>query len=424
MTRSLAPFFSLFLSTAILLVGDGLFGTLLPIRANLDGFSAASLGVLGAGFFAGSMIGAWFGPAVVMRGGHIRSFAVFASVASAIPLIHMLASDVISWVLLRVATGFCLAGLYMIIESWLNERATNQNRGTIFAVYRVVCFTGLIVGQLTLNLSTPDGFELFAIVAILTSAALVPVCLTRSVQPAPIETHKISLKELWGVSPVGMIGCFAVGLTNGPFWALAPIYAGEAGLDVSGVSIFMTMAILGGALAQVPVGRLSDMVDRRLVLIGALIGVGLSAAFLAGAIGRMGSTGLYAGAFVFGAFALSLYSLCIAQANDHAGPHQFVLVASGLTLVFSTGAVIGPLIASVLQPIFGIGSVFGISVVVSIVFIPIVIARMLVRAAVPTEDKEDFVAVPFARPASAPTELDPRADNTGSASDPVPTDQA
>jgi MFS family permease len=410
MTRSLAPFFSLFLSTAILLIGDGLFSTLLPIRADMDGFSPASLGVLGAGFFAGSMLGAWFGPAVVMRGGHIRSFAVFASVASAIPLVHMLSSDVIAWVLLRVMTGFCLAGLYMIIESWLNEQATNQNRGTIFAVYRVVCFTGLILGQLTLNVSTPGGFELFAIVAILTSAALVPVCLTRSVQPAPIETHKISFKELWSVSPVGVLGCFAVGLTNGPFWALAPIYASEAGLGVQGVSIFMTMAILGGAVVQVPVGRLSDLIDRRWVLIGVLIGVSLSASFLAVALDRVGETGLYIGAFFFGAFALSLYSLCIAQANDHAAPHQFVLVASGLTLVFSTGAVVGPLLASALQPLFGIGAVFGLSVAVSLLFIPIVLGRILVRAAIPAEDREDFVAVPFARPASAPTELDPRAD--------------
>ena len=410
MTKSLAPFISLFLSTAILLIGDGLFSTLLPIRAELDGFSPVSLGVLGAGFFAGSMLGSWFGPAVVMRGGHIRSFAVFASIASAIPLVHLLSLHVVMWVILRIATGFCLAGLYMIIESWLNEQATNQNRGSIFGVYRIVCFSGLILGQLTLNISAPGGFELFAIVAILTSAALVPVSLTRSMQPAPIETHKTNLRELWNVSPIGVLGCFVVGLTNGPFWALAPIYAGEAGLDVKGVSIFMTMAILGGAIAQVPVGRLSDQIDRRWVLIGALIGVALSSSFLATAIGSAGPTGLYIGAFFFGACALSLYSLCIAQANDHAAPHQFVLLASGLMLVFSTGAVVGPITVSLLQPYFGLGAVFGISVIVCLLFIPIVLMRILTRDAVPTEEREDFVAIPLARGSGASHELDPRGD--------------
>ncbi len=410
MTRSLAPFFSLFLSTAILLLGDGLFGTLLPIRGDLNGFSAASLGLMGSAYFGGYMLGALLGPSGIMRVGHIRSFAVFASIASATPLAHMLFSEPVVWVVLRVATGFCIAGLYMIIESWLNEQASNANRGGVFAVYRVVSLAALTLGQLALNLFDPSGFELFAVVAILTSFALVPVSLTKAVQPAPLETARVSLRELWSISPVGVAGCFFVGLTTGPFWVLGPVYASEVGLDIQGVSFFMTLAILGGALLQVPVGRLSDLIDRRWVLVGVLAGVSLSAAYLATSPGLVGPTQIYVGAFLFGAFALSLYGLCVAQTNDHAAPHQFVLVASGLTLVFSVGAMIGPLAISALIGIFGIGAVFGLSALLDGLFIIFVLARILAREAVAADDKEDFVAVPISQTTSAPLELDPRAD--------------
>lgn len=410
MTRSLAPFFSLFLSTAILLLGDGLFGTLLPIRGSLNGFSATSLGLMGSAYFAGYMLGALLGPAGIMRVGHIRSFAVFASIASAAPLAHMLLSEPVAWILLRVATGFCIAGLYMIIESWLNEQADNSNRGTVFAVYRVVSLAALTLGQLSLNLFDPSGFELFAVVAILTSFALVPVSLTKAVQPAPLETARVKLRELWSISPVGVMGCFIVGLVNGPFWALGPVYAREVGLDIQGVSFFMTLAILGGALLQVPVGRLSDRIDRRWVLIFTLAGVALTAAYLSLAPGQVGTSSIFFGAFAFGAFALSLYGLCVAQANDHAAPHQFVLVASGLTLVFAVGAMTGPLVISGLIGVFGIGAVFALSALSSGLFILFVLARILAREAVAEEDKEDFVAVPISQTTAAPLELDPRAD--------------
>jgi MFS family permease len=410
MTRSLGPFLSLFLSTTILLLGDGLFGTLIPVRGNLNGFSATSLGLMGSAYFGGYMLGALFGPAGIMRVGHIRSFAVFASIASAAPLAHMLFSEAVVWVVLRVATGFCIAGLYMIIESWLNEQASNSNRGSVFAVYRVVSLAALTLGQLALNLFDPSGFELFAVVAILTSFALVPVSLTKAVQPAPLVTARVSLRELWSISPVGVFGCLVVGLTTGPFWALGPIYAGEVGLDVQGISFFMTLAVLGGALLQVPVGRLSDRIDRRWVLVGVLAGVALSGGYLATAPGLVGPLGIYLGTFAFGAFALSLYGLCVAQTNDHAAPHQFVLVASGLTLVFSVGAMVGPLFISALIGVFGIGAVFGLPALVDALFILFVLGRIFSREAVPAEDKEDFVAVPISQTTSAPLELDPRAD--------------
>lgn len=413
MSRSFTSFFSLLLSTAILVMGDGLFGILLPLRANFDGFSDLTLGLMGTAYFAGFMMGSLLAPYSVRRVGHIRSFAVFASIASALPILHAMAPDPTLWVILRVFSGYCLAGLYMIIESWLNEQASNENRGGVFGIYRVVSLVGLTGGQLLLNASEPNGFVLFGIVAVLTSFALVPVSLTSSAQPAPIDSIKTDFKELWRISPVGMLGCLVIGLTNGPFWTLGPVYAQQVGLDLQGISFFMTAAIVGGAIAQVPFGRLSDRMDRRWVLIGTLAGASIASVYLA----LMGDAGhstfaLYAGSFAFGAFALTLYALCIAQANDHAKTNQFVMVASGMMLVFSVGAMAGPIIVSLLMPYFGPGTLFGFGVLIYVPYIVFVLGRIAVRPPVPTEEREDFVAVPAIRTATPQADLDPRSEVT------------
>ncbi|MEQ9520006.1 MAG: MFS transporter [Parvibaculum sp.] len=413
MSRSLTSFFSLFLSTAILVMGDGLFGILLPLRANFDGFSDLTLGLMGTAYFAGFLLGSLLSPFTVRRVGHIRSFAVFASIASSIPIMHALAPEAVTWVLLRVMGGYCLAGLYMIIESWLNERATNENRGSIFGLYRVVSLVGLTGGQLLLNVADPRSFTLFAVVAILTSLALVPVSLTTTAQPAPIDNIKPDFKELWRISPVGMLGCFVVGLTNGPFWTLGPVYAQHAGLDLQGISFFMTAAIVGGAIAQVPFGRLSDRIDRRWVLIITLVGATFASVFLTIFSGAGHNEYLlFSGSFAFGAFALTLYALCIAQANDHAKSHQFVMVASGMMIVFSVGAMIGPIIVSLLMPMLGSGVLFAAGVAVYVPFIVFILGRIMVRPPATQEEREDFVAVPVTRATTPMVDLDPRSDLT------------
>ena len=410
MTKSLAPFFSLLLAVGILLLGNGLFGTLVPIRGDIDGFSNSMLGLVGAFYFAGFMAGSLLCPYGIRRVGHIRSFAVFAALASIAPILHALTVEPIIWLLLRAITGYCFAGLYMIIESWLNEQATNENRGSLLGIYMVVNFMAIMLGQLMLNIADPAGFELFAIVTILTSLALIPVALTTSVQPAPLTSIGIGFKELWKISPVGVMGCFVVGLTNSPFWTLGPVFAREAGLDIQGVSFFMSIAVLGGTLVQVPVGRLSDRVDRRWVLIAALLGAALASGYLASA-GANQMTGVFIGSFAFGSFALSLYGLCVAQANDHAAGHQFVAVSGGLLMVYSVGAVVGPVTISALMPFFGVGLVFGFPVAVYLPFIGFILYRMQVSAPVPDVDKEDYVVVAISRTGPAPLEFDRRSES-------------
>lgn len=408
MTRTIAPFLALLSATAILLIGNGLLGTLVPIRAGIDGFDTPTIGIFGSVYFAGFLLGCIGTPYVVRRAGHIRSFAALCAAASSAPLIHALFSDAWAWSAMRGLTGLCFAGLYMVIESWLNEQATNETRGRLFASYLVVNLLSVTVGQLLLNLSDPAAFGLFALCSILTSVALVPVALTTSVQPAPIQTVSINLKRLYALSPVGLMGSFVIGLTNAPFWTLAPLFAAESGLNTRDISLFMTAAIVGGALAQFPIGRYSDRLDRRIVIVLLCIGavLGDTALFYAGGIGSMEA--LLAAGFAFGVFSLTLYSVVVAHMNDHAQEESFVSVSSGLLLVYAAGAIIGPLAASLVAQRFGLSAIFLFVAAVHIVYALFTLARIRSRAALSEEQRGEFVAVPFPQTQVAAHELDPR----------------
>jgi len=409
LSRTLAPVFSLLLATAILLVGNGMLGTLIPIRAGIEGFLPSTIGVIGSVYFAGFLCGCVATPYLVRRAGHIRSFATFCGMAAAAPLIHALSSDPILWSCMRVLTGFCFAGLYMVIESWLNERSTNETRGRLFSAYLIVNFSALTLGQFLLNAADPAGFVLFAICSILTSVALVPVAMTTSVQPLPIQSTRIDIRALYRLSPVGLVGSFAVGLANAPFWTLAPLYASESGMDTGGVAIFMSAGILGGALAQWPIGRISDRMDRRRIIVALSLGamLGELALVLAGSSGS--TTALLAAGFFFGISGLTLYSVVVAHMNDHGQSESFVSISGGLLIVYSVGSIIGPTAASLSVPAFGMSSIFVFTAIVHLVYATFTIFRIATTPALPEEQRADFVAVPVAQGQVMPTELDPRA---------------
>lgn len=408
MNRTLAPFYSLLMATSILLIGNGLFGTLLPLRAEYVGFATSTIGVISSIYFLGFLIGCVLGPHIVRRAGHVRSFAALAGLASVVPLVHVLTNDVIVWSLLRALHGFCFAGLYMVIESWLNERATNETRGRLFSIYLIVNFSSITLGQLLLNLDAPSAFTLFAFVSILTSLALVPISLTTSVQPAPIASTEIFLKRLYKISPVGMMGSFVVGVTNAPFWTLGPVFAKDSGLDVFGVSIFMTAAIIGGAIVQWPMGRISDRVDRRRVILVLAIGSALAELALVGARGLGSANLLLVAGFVWGVFALTLYSVCVAHTNDHASRESFVSVSGGLLLVYAIGAIIGPFAASLGTGPMGMSFIFLFGAVVHVAFSLFTIYRIFVKRALTYEEKVDFAVVPILPTGPTPPDLDPR----------------
>ncbi len=420
MNRTIAPFLSLLIATSILLVGNGLFGTLIPLRASIEGFATSTIGFIGSVYFIGFLAGCILGPHIVRRAGHIRSFAALAGIASVLPLMHVLVVEPFAWGLFRAIHGFAFAGLYMVIESWLNERATNETRGQLFSVYLIVNFTSITLGQLLLNLANPALFTLFALVSILTSLALVPISLSTTVQPQPIASTEIFLRRLYKISPVGMVGSFVVGLTNGPFWTLGPIFAADSGLDIFGVSIFMTAAIIGGAIVQWPMGKISDRVDRRRVILALCVGSALGELALVGARGIGSYNLLLAAGFLWGAFALSLYSVCVAHTNDHASRESFVSVSGGLLLVYAIGAIIGPAAASLGAGPYGMGFIFLFGAVVHVMFGGFTYYRITKKGALTYEEKVNFVAVPFPPTDPTPPELDPRGDPGAQPDDDVP----
>ena len=279
MIRVLSPIGPLLLGVAILLTGQGLQGTLLPVRASLEGFSTLSIGLMGGAYFFGFTLGCLRGPGLVWKVGHIRVFAAMTAAASAAPLLHGLWMYDWVWWLLRLVSGYCFAVLYVVIESWLNEQSTNETRGSVFSAYTLITLTVLAAGQQMLLLYDPKDMALFALASALVSIAALPVVL--SVAPSPQQTeHKVRLdvRRLFRISPAGALGCLVAGFANGAFWALAPVFIVSFSADVSLVAWFMTAAVLGGAAGQWPLGLWSDRVDRRWVLgfaalVGVLVGV-------------------------------------------------------------------------------------------------------------------------------------------------------
>lgn len=397
MVAILLPVAALFLSFAILLAGNGLQGTLLPVRAGLEGFTPFAIGAMGAAFYIGYILTCFCAPWIVARAGHIRSFTVFGTVASAAQLMHVVWLDEISWSVLRFITGACLCGLYMVMESWINERSSQEHRGRILSIYQIVNLGAVTAGQLLLNLYDPAGFQLFVIGSVLVSISLVPVALTRTVAPQPLQKVQIRVSRVFAISPVGVMSCLTVGLVNGAVWTIVPIYAQNVLSSIAELSLFMSFIIIGGAAFQWPLGRWSDIIDRRGVII--FICVGASAGALAMMfLGGLSREAMFAFAFVYGGFAFSLYAIAIAHANDQADPEDFVEIASTLILVFAVGAVIGPLVASAVVQWLGPDAFFAYSAVIHLLMAAFAFLRMQMRAPTAAEDKEDFIAVPRASP--------------------------
>lgn len=388
--RHIGSVAALLLSVAILLTGSGLQGTLLPLRAQIERFSTVDIGVLGSAYFLGFAAGCLLGPVLVRPVGHIRAFTALVSIASTTAIAHVLLTDAIVWWVLRAITGFCFAALYMIIESWLNERATNQNRGTIFSIYTIINLTVLTAGQMMITLETPASFVLFALASILVSLAAVPVAMTTAPAPAPIARVHIRLRHLYRISPVGFVGGLIVGLANGAFWSLGPLYAQTIGMNTTGIAIFMSAVVLAGAVGQWPFGYVSDRRDRRLVII--VGGIGAMAAAIALAVLPAQQTVLVlALAAVYGCFAMPLYSLSAAHMNDFVEPGGFVEAASGLLLVYAGGAVIGPMIASGLMRGIGPMGLFLFTAASHVLLICFAVYRITRRGRAPEEDRVKFV---------------------------------
>ncbi|MDX1576516.1 MAG: MFS transporter [Kiloniellales bacterium] len=389
MGATFAQIAALLLSAAILLMGNGLQSTLLPLRAQFEAFSTVQIGIIGSAYYVGFAAGCFWGPNLVKRVGHIRTFTAMVAIASAVPLMHNIWLAAVFWWLLRAASGFCLATLFMIIESWLNEKATNENRGVVFSIYTIISLTVVTLGQLMINLSVIESFVLFSVASALVSLAAVPLALSKATAPAQVQTVRVRLGYLYRLSPVGVVGAFIVGMQQGAFWSLGPVFAERIGLDTLAITLFMSTAVIGGAIGQWPLGKLSDRIDRRLVLAGACVaaaGVGVTIRFLYPTLGE----GILALTLVWGLVTFPLYSICAAHMNDHVEEGGFVEASSGLLLIFAAGAVLGPLWVSPFMTLRTPYALFGWIAGFQIVLALLVLYRMKVRAPVPEAERSEF----------------------------------
>lgn len=397
--------YSLLLAIAILLLGSGLLGTTLGIRAGMEGFSDTVTGLVMSAFFVGYVIGSYVCPGLISEVGPIRAFAVMAAIGTVAAIVHGLIIHPVVWWILRVVSGICMVGLYLVVESWLNSLLDRDHRGKIFAVYVSVTLLSLGASQSLILIYGAGELATLALCAIFFALALVPVAVTRLTQPAHVVTPTLALRRLATVSPLGVAGALATGLGNGAFWGLGAPYAHSLGFPASDIVLFMSAVIFGGALLQVPIGHVSDHHDRRQVLMMVCfftMAAALSIFFFA----PQSKPGLLISAVFYGGFSFAVYSLVVAHTNDHIEPHEVMNATRGLLLLNGVGAAIGPIAAGLLMQWYGAQSlilyfaaVFGLLGLFSIY-------RTISGVTIPTEEQGEFV--PLSRTGQAAIEMDPR----------------
>jgi len=404
MVPQLASLAAVLFTTLIFLVGNGLLNTLIPVRAHMEGFSTLAIGIIGSAYFAGFVLGCFSGPRWLSRVGHVRTFSVCAGLCAAATLLMSIWVGEAGWFAMRALFGFAAANMYMTLESWLNDKVSNQTRGLVFSVYLGVNFAGLMMGQLLFATARPSSFVLFSMATVFYALCLIPVGLTDLKQPAPAPVPKLKPLKLFRLTPVGVAGCIAVGLANNAVWTLAPVYAQAQGLSSGNVALFMVAFTVGGTLVQIPVGRLSDHIDRRWVIAGTCA-LAAAAGVLIALFGGHGRAGMLLSFGLFGIFMLPLYALSVAHANDRMPRQAFVEASATLLLINSIASVIGPTFAAAIMSAFGAPSLFFFTAAVHSLMLVFTLLRLGRKG--PAANQEPFVPLPQeASPAAL--ELDPR----------------
>jgi len=365
----------------------------------MEGFTTQVTGFVMAGYFAGILLGARYAIRILVLGGHIRAFGVFASVMSTTALIHIMFIDPWVWGIMRFFAGFCMAGLVLVTESWLNDRSEPSTRGQVFSFYMITNYAAAGLGQFLLPLADPAGFYLFTIVSIIFSISIVPILITQSKAPLPAQPTKVNLRALYAVSPVGMVGATIAGFINSSFYAMGPVFAASNGMTVTSTSIFMACVIFSGLFLQWPIGKISDRVDRRMVLITvALVTACTCIGFTLLPISN--TKVLYVLASIYGAFSFVIYSISAAHTNDFADKELAVQTAGGLLVFYGIGAIVGPIIASQTMGLLGASGLFMSSAIAIVLFAIFAHSRIRVRASKAMEDKSDFIAISDSQPIS------------------------
>jgi MFS family permease len=391
-TSTVAATWALFAGLALVMMGNGLQGSLLGVRASAEGFGLVVTGLVMAAYFAGFFAGSRYAEHALKSVGHIRVFAALASLASSAAILHVVSVTPVTWSIMRFVFGLCMAGIYVVIESWLNDLATNETRGRILALYMIVTMGGLSGGQLLLNVGSTTGPSLFILASVLISVSLLPITLSASSSPPLSVPEPMGLRELIKVVPTGALTSFMNGMGVAVLMSLGAVYATREGLSGGRLSIFITAPIMGSWMLQWPIGWMADHLPRRGVMLGTATACGATAIVLA----FVPSDGLAALPlmFVLGGTLFPLYSLSIAYTNDRLPPEKIMGGSATLVRVNAGGAVIGPLLGAGLMSTLG-SSFFFLSIAGTVAVIAVFLVYLIVVADAPsTADQDAYVAFP------------------------------
>ncbi|HEY9038083.1 MAG TPA: MFS transporter [Roseovarius sp.] len=403
----LAPVRPLLGGTAAFMAGNSLLGVVLPLRMEASGYPVALTGAIMAAYYLGLALGGLRAKHVIIRIGHIRAFSAFAALTAAACLAYAFFFNPFAWVILRVINGFCIAGMTTSIESWLNERSSNETRGRVLGVYMLSFYLAVALGQTLVNVAPVGGSDHLMIASALIGLSLIPIAMTRLGEPDLGEIRILGVRELYAASQVGVIGAGVAGILIGSFYALGVVFARQIGLGVTEAALFMSVVVLGGLGFQVPVGMLADRFDRRIVMSCILIAVGTSWGFLSNSIANgVPIVVLMVMALVFGGAISSVYPLCVAQTFDRLERKYYVAASGRLLMVYSIGATIGPLLASTLMSIYGPYSFFLFESAVAVAYAIFVLFRVRAEPCLPKSEREKFVPLPDISPVAMA--LDPR----------------
>ena len=415
MLQVLSSAWALLLGMMLLMVGNGLQGTMLGVRGELEGFSTFEMSIVMAAYFVGFLGGSRLAPEMIRRVGHVRVFAALASFISAVMILYPILPSTVAWALGRVIIGFCFSGVYVTAESWLNNAADNSNRGKALSLYMIVQMVGIIAAQGLIQVGDPAGYEAFIIASILVSISFAPILLSISPTPAFDTTKPMTLLEIMRISPLGCVGMFILGGVFSAQFGMSSVYGAAAGLSLGNLSLFIATFYVGATILQYPLGWISDRMDRRLLImiVAAAGGCGAVIGFLFGADFKM----LLVAAFIIGGLSNPLYSLLIAYTNDYLEHEDMAAASGGLVFINGLGAIAGPMITGWLMSdaVFGPAGFFAL--IAALMFAMAVYAayRMTQRASVPVEETGSFtvmtpaatpVAVEFAQEYAIETELE------------------
>ncbi len=401
MNKILKNSWALFTGMGLIMLAHGYQGSLLGVRAVQEDFSLLATGFMLSGYFVGYFIGARTIPGFILRVGHIRVFAAFASIASIVILMHSIFVNPITWFILRIITGVSMVSLYTVAESWLNDRSSNKNRGSVLSIYMVILYGSMGVGMFLLNFSTPKNFEPFILVSVITSMALIPILLTKKKPPTFKKINAMSFSELYKSSPFGMVSSFFYGTIQSALFTLLAVYATSMNFTILEISIVTFLLAISGAIAQFPVGKISDVYDRRKVIIASTFGAAIFSLITILVSGQMylpdglatSKSWFYIFFILFSFCSLPMFSLILAHTNDYITKDKFVAAGAGLQFTFGLGAMSGPFLCSIFMDLVGPNGFFVFLFFFHSLIGTFGIYRMRSRKTVENPDSQ-FVAMP------------------------------